>query len=1154
VVGPDSFAPTFELTSYEVPDVSTLSSGKVGGNAPGLYAGRTYGGTGKNICDVEAMIRFLTHYEDRGRAWAAVQGIPYEQLPAYLRGLTPVYALQNLNVKMFGFKNGQSYGYDAVIAAGTAILIDGQGMPRARCACGNPLLGPKEDQPTPLSETTPPDAPGDTGGDDQPNDSNVPDEPNNPDDPDDPNTPCPESDGAGAWTDYTAPNGQRWAFLLADDQWHNLDDPEAPPVSSIDELPGWIEQCGNVSLTRIPDCPSPLGPDGWTTYQDLSGDTWIYDPVFERWKNIDAENQVVDSLLELPDYEEQCLGPIDGQPACPSPVGDGWTPYQSTTGEIWTYEMGDNGVARWVNQDTGEEAAIAEEIPGYIRDCGGPVECPPSTAAIGDQYIDENGHLWEFREQPEDYPAWDDLSTTINEEVSPTQFFSDNCDGYGFDGPPTNTCPPNYAVAGTIWFDSQNFAWEWNNHTGGAFGWDNLATDDIEVLDTWELPNQPEDCQYPERQVECPPITPTEGWTYVGSNGHTYVYSEGITAWIDADDGTALPISYTALLPGYQDDCLPPCPPENISSTETGVWLDPSTGELWIHDTELGRWTNTADGSSVSMTQDLPFWAEWCLPPCVPSDSGPSNSYAFDGDQPITDPSAAASYGEFDDKSVTVEPSQDGPTIEPIADERVQATGATSDDCNPYGCVEGEPQLGWTFIDSDGMQWWYTSGGRFMDERGRTVSFITDIPGYDELCNPATDVPVGAPCPPEVKSDPYIDSNGLDWYWVGSNATEAESDHGRNWYHRYSDGSVAYKATIELESWFANCPPPTDPTVEVNPGSLSVGFSAHTLVCVGETIDLRVFVTPTPDAAVNDVGISVNGENIELTDVGGNTWTGSYQATAAGELTVVAGASDTSGATDSYTSTIIVRECDEATEDSTPDTTTGQANRAPTIKLLSDDLCVEIESTDPAPVNVLVRVDDPDDDDLTVVVLATADTGPIERDTYRTTGRNSRTVTFTLDYSYRGKTITIEGTVTDGELTDEYVFEIEGTYPGGCSTPTTSSSYAPATSPPSTADPSNTMPTLTQYTKALPSCLSSTGFTIVQFRVTDPEGATVGIQAKVAGSIAVGGTSPSSGPSGQIFAVNLRAADAGKTLTVTGTDFVNVTAPISVTIPSAICA
>ena len=69
VVGPDSFAPSFELASYEPQTPVVALSGDVDSNAPGIYAGRTYGGSGANICDVEGMIRFLTYYEDQiGRA------------------------------------------------------------------------------------------------------------------------------------------------------------------------------------------------------------------------------------------------------------------------------------------------------------------------------------------------------------------------------------------------------------------------------------------------------------------------------------------------------------------------------------------------------------------------------------------------------------------------------------------------------------------------------------------------------------------------------------------------------------------------------------------------------------------------------------------------------------------------------------------------------------------------------------------------------------------------------------------------------------------------------------------------------------------------------------------------------------------------------
>ena len=200
---------------------------------------------------------------------------------------------------------------------------------------------------------------------------------------------------------------------------------------------------------------------------------------------------------------------------------------------------------------------------------------------------------------------------------------------------------------------------------------------------------------------------------------------------------------------------------------------------------------------------------------------------------------------------------------------------------------------------------------------------------------------------------------------------------------------------------------------------------------------------------------------------------------------------------------------------------------------------------------------DPDGDELSVVVTDSADTGPIERTLYTVVGSDTQTVTMTLDYSYRGKTITIEGTVSDGELEDSDSVTIEAEYPGGCSTPTTAApttTYSPATAPPTTSGTPNAMPTLTLYDKFLPSCLSSTGFTTIRFRVTDPEGQTVTVQPKVGGMVSVGGATPATGPSGQIFTVNLRAADAGKVLTVTGSDFVNITPAYSTTITSTICA
>ena len=217
VVGPDSFAPSFDLATYEVTAEDEALSGSVDSSTPGLYRGRTYGGTGTNICDVEKMIEFLTYYEDRGRAWAEIQGIAFENLAEYLRALTPVFVTQDINVRMYGFKDGAAYGYDAVIGAGTALLIDDQGIPRARCACGNPLLPPTPEE-TPTSDpstttvvpvTTTETAPA-----------------------------CPELTIAGEWSYYVTTEGVTWRYVAASGRWMNVDDPTASLVDSLTDIPG----------------------------------------------------------------------------------------------------------------------------------------------------------------------------------------------------------------------------------------------------------------------------------------------------------------------------------------------------------------------------------------------------------------------------------------------------------------------------------------------------------------------------------------------------------------------------------------------------------------------------------------------------------------------------------------------------------------------------------------------------------------------------------------------------------------------------------------------------------------------------------------------------------------------------------------------------
>ena len=108
------------------------------GNEPGLY-----GGTRDNSsCDQELMVSYLNENPDKAVAWAGVQGIPLSQLSSYVRSLTPVILRQDTRVTNHGFKFGRATSNQSVLQAGTAVLVDAYGVPRARCKCGNPLAEP----------------------------------------------------------------------------------------------------------------------------------------------------------------------------------------------------------------------------------------------------------------------------------------------------------------------------------------------------------------------------------------------------------------------------------------------------------------------------------------------------------------------------------------------------------------------------------------------------------------------------------------------------------------------------------------------------------------------------------------------------------------------------------------------------------------------------------------------------------------------------------------------------------------------------------------------------------------------------------------------------------------------------------------------------
>ncbi|MFE9633507.1 DUF6777 domain-containing protein [Streptomyces sp. NPDC006463] len=118
---------------------------------PGLYGGTERLGS----CDVEQQVRSLTADDAKAHAFAEASDIEQSNIPEFLRGLTPVVLRADTRVTSHGFRDGRADSFQAVLQAGTAVLVDEHGMPRVRCACGNPLLAPRAAKGSPVHKGDP---------------------------------------------------------------------------------------------------------------------------------------------------------------------------------------------------------------------------------------------------------------------------------------------------------------------------------------------------------------------------------------------------------------------------------------------------------------------------------------------------------------------------------------------------------------------------------------------------------------------------------------------------------------------------------------------------------------------------------------------------------------------------------------------------------------------------------------------------------------------------------------------------------------------------------------------------------------------------------------------------------------------------------------
>jgi hypothetical protein len=133
-------------TIEDVPDarveqVETPLAGQVvGGAEPAVYGGSR----DTQVCDVATLTEFLTDEAnaDKAAAWARVLGIEVGDIESYVGDLTAVRLRWDTRVTNHGFRDGEANAFQALLQAGTAVLVDDTGVPRVKCNCGNPLGEP----------------------------------------------------------------------------------------------------------------------------------------------------------------------------------------------------------------------------------------------------------------------------------------------------------------------------------------------------------------------------------------------------------------------------------------------------------------------------------------------------------------------------------------------------------------------------------------------------------------------------------------------------------------------------------------------------------------------------------------------------------------------------------------------------------------------------------------------------------------------------------------------------------------------------------------------------------------------------------------------------------------------------------------------------
>lgn len=119
-------------------DLPSADAGlSVSGDRVGLYGGSL----DRVLCDRERLVADLESDPIKVEAWSGVLDV--DDVRSYVRTLTPVLLRADTRVTNHGYSGQRATSFQAVLEAGTIVLIDDHGTPRVRCARGSPLSDPR---------------------------------------------------------------------------------------------------------------------------------------------------------------------------------------------------------------------------------------------------------------------------------------------------------------------------------------------------------------------------------------------------------------------------------------------------------------------------------------------------------------------------------------------------------------------------------------------------------------------------------------------------------------------------------------------------------------------------------------------------------------------------------------------------------------------------------------------------------------------------------------------------------------------------------------------------------------------------------------------------------------------------------------------------